>query len=153
MVSATLRERCCCWRKVNNAEASQAASFMNPRNRPGRRGENSGMPLNAMDRRRACAPPCGWRDLDSDQSGEKITRRYFVKRSLVEGKYVSGAFSGPYLRIQRWRLEAELVNVGKKRPVQLLSGCWHVQAALSLLLSHNFCIARGSFMEKKKTRG
>lgn len=26
-----------------------------------------------------------------------------------------------YLRIQRWRLEAELVNVGEKRSVQLFS--------------------------------
>lgn len=60
---------------------------------------------------------------------------------------LSHSFICPYLRIQRWWLEAELVNVGKKRPVQLLSGCGHVKAALPLLLSHNFCIARGSFME------
>lgn len=53
-----------------------------------------------------------------------------------------------YLRIQRWRLEAELVNIGEKRPVQLFSSWWHIQAALSLLLSHNFCITRGGFMKK-----
>lgn len=49
-----------------------------------------------------------------------------------------------YLRIQRWRLEAELVNVGEKRSIQLLAGCWHIQTALPLLFRHNFCIAWGS---------
>lgn len=30
-----------------------------------------GVPFNATDRRRAGAPPCGWRDLDWDRSGVK----------------------------------------------------------------------------------
>lgn len=87
--------------------------------------------------------------------GKKKKNRHerHERKPLVEGKYISAASTGPYLRIQRWRLEAELVNVGKKRPVQLLSGCWHVQAALPLLLSHNFCIARGSFVGKKASIG
>lgn len=46
-----------------------------------------------------------------------------------------------HLRVQRWGLEAELVDVGEERSVQLLAGGWHVQTALPLLLRHNFCIA------------
>lgn len=46
-----------------------------------------------------------------------------------------------YLRVQRWRLEAELVNVREERSVQLLASRWHVQGALPLLFGHNFCIA------------
>lgn len=52
---------------------------------------------------------------------------------------------GTYLRVQRWRLEAELVNVGKKRSFQLLASCWHIQPALPLLFSDNFCIAWRSY--------
>lgn len=48
---------------------------------------------------------------------------------------------GAYLRVQRRRLEAELVNVGEERSVQLLTGCWHIQTALPLLFCHNLCIA------------
>lgn len=49
------------------------------------------------------------------------------------------------LRVQRRRLEAELMNVGEERSIQLFTGCWHIQAALPLLFSHNFCIAWRSF--------
>lgn len=55
----------------------------------------------------------------------------------------------PYLRVQRWRLEAELMNVGKKRSVQLLADCWHIQTALPVLFSHYFCIAWGSCRERE----
>lgn len=46
-----------------------------------------------------------------------------------------------YLRVQRRGLESELMNVGEKRPVQILTGCWDIQAALPLLFCHDFCIA------------
>lgn len=46
-----------------------------------------------------------------------------------------------YLRVQRRGLEAELMNVGEERTVQLLAGCWDIQTALPLLVCYNFCIA------------
>lgn len=49
--------------------------------------------------------------------------------------------SDVYLRVQRRRLEAELMNIGEERSIQLLTGCWDIQAALPLLFCHNFCIA------------
>lgn len=59
----------CRWRKVN-----KAGSFELPKLLRG----NLGKPLNVMDRRRACAPLCGWHDLDLDQSGvERRTTKLF----------------------------------------------------------------------------
>lgn len=40
------------------------------------------------------------------------------------------------------------MNVGKKRPIQLLSGCRHIQAALPLLLGHDFRVAGGRYVGK-----
>lgn len=48
---------------------------------------------------------------------------------------------GAHLRVQRRRLEAELVDVGEERSVQLLAGSWNIQTALPLLFCYNFCIA------------
>lgn len=59
----------------------------------------------------------------------------------------------PYLGVQRWRLEAELVNVGEKRPVQLLPGRRHIQAAPPLLLRHNLCIAGGRYVGTGLAKG
>lgn len=55
------------------------------------------------------------------------------------------------LRVQRRGLEAELMNVGKERTVQLLAGCWDIQTALPLLIRHNFCIAWRSFRPLRQT--
>lgn len=41
------------------------------------------------------------------------------------------------------------MNVGEKRSVQLLTGCWHIQTVLSLLFGHDFCIAWGSCRERE----
>ena len=48
---------------------------------------------------------------------------------------------GAYLGVQRRRLEAELVNVGEERSVQILAGRRDIQTALPLLFCHNLCIA------------
>lgn len=49
--------------------------------------------------------------------------------------------SGAHLRVQRRRLEAELMNVGKERSVQLLARRRDVPTALPLRLCRDFCIA------------
>lgn len=138
---------CCCLRKVNNEKPLKQV----PQESPNRSVGHSGILLNAMDRHQVCAPPCGWHDLDSDQPRVKWGREGGKKRHYshyIKCDMFSQSFICPYLRIQRWWLEAELVNVGKERPVQLLAGSRRVKAALSLLFGHDFRVTRRSFNDK-----
>lgn len=74
-----------------------------------------------------------------EKRGKKgvYSRKQTVFETLKKGHLPFGA----YLRVQGRGLEAEFVNIGKERSVQLLAGCWDIQTALSLLFRHNFSVA------------
>lgn len=78
-----------------------------------------------------------------EKEGEKgvYSRKQTVFETLKEDHLPFGA----YLRVQRRGLEAELVNIGKERSVQLLAGCWDIQTALPLLFCHYFSVAWRSY--------
>lgn len=75
---------------------------------------------------------------------------------LVTGEHIDNSTAvlfGTHLRVERRRLEAELVNIGEKRPIQLLAGWWDVQTDLPLLFCYDFCIAwRGCRGRKQNER-